>query len=228
MLVIYRLCSIPSTNPSPILQEDKFALNRLCLKSFVNAFKNVEPEVIFLGDFCGDREKEMIDEVCPFKHTFIPTQVGISETCLLQYKMALEQPDNLLFFLECDYLWNPDVDVKKFIEAVETLGVVSPYDHPNFYRERNIHSNQCEIELVADHHFRSVERNTMTFGIRKDILENNIDLFNEFGYLDHGQWLGLAKMGQLLYVPIPSMATHLVVDNLAPSVDWEVIWKTLI
>lgn len=220
MIVYYRLCSIPSTNPSPILQEDKFQLNKLCLDSFVRAFRKVNPEVVFLGDFCGAREEEMIQQSCPFKYTFIPTAIGINETCLMQYDMALKQEDDIILFLECDYYWNPQADVSKLVDAIKTLGLVSPYDHPNFYRDKSMHSNFCQIELVSDYHFRSTERNTMTFGLRKPVLEQNIDLFREFGYLDNGQWLGLAGRGQKLFVPIPSMATHMVVDNLAPSVDW--------
>jgi len=229
MIVYYRLCSIPSTNPSPILQDDKFELNKLCLKSFVRAFKDVNPEVVFLADFCGEREAEMVKQIVPFKHSFIPTAIGINETCLMQYEMALKQIEHEeILFLECDYLWNPAVEVQKLVDAIKELGLVSPYDHPNFYKDRSLHSNKCQIELVSNYHFRSTERNTMTFGLRKAILQDNIDLFNEFGYLDGQVWYDLLERGYPLWTPIKTMATHMVVGNLSPSIDWEAQWKTLL
>jgi len=234
MIVYYRLCSIASTNPSPIYQEDKFRLNKLCLKSFVQAFKDVENlEIVFLADYCGEREEEMIKDLCnpfnfsfPIKYTYLPLSLGINETALKQWELASKQDDEIILFLECDYLWNPDIDVNTYIEAVKTLGLVSPYDHPNFYRLRELHSKECEIELVSDYHFRSVERNTLTFGLRKDVLLANLDIFNKYGYLDGDTWYEIKARGQNLYVPIPSFATHMVVDNLAPGIDWEKIWTT--
>lgn len=229
MIVYYRLCSIPSTNPSPILQEDKFELNKLCLKSFVKTFKDLKPTVVFLADFCGQRENDMVDQLMAgsgMEYSFIPTNIGINETALMQWEMASQQSEEVILFLECDYLWAPDVDVTKLVEAIKTLGLVSPYDHINFYKEqyRNLHSKQCEIELVADHHFRSTERNTLTFGIRKDVLLKNLDIFNKYGYLDGETWYEIKDRGQNLYVPIPSMATHMVVDNLAPGFDWSALY----
>jgi len=39
-------------------------------------------------------------------------------------------------------------------------------------------------------------------------------------------WRDLEFAGYRLYVPIPSFATHLVKDYLAPGVDWEEIWQS--
>lgn len=228
MIVYYRLCSIPSTNPSPIFQEDKFKLNKLCLKSFVEAFKDVNPEVVFLADFCGIREEEMVQQIVPFKYSFIPTAIGINETCLMQYEMALKQTEHEeILFAECDYLWRPEAG-KAVLEGILSLNMVSPYDHLNFYKDEKLHSPQTTITLIGDTHWRSTERNTMTFGLRKTILEKNADIFKKYGYLDADVWYDLKRGGWTLWVPIPSLATHMVKDFLAPSVDWEAQWKTLI
>lgn len=220
MIVYYRLCSIASTNPSPIFQENKFELNKACFKSFVEAFKDIKPKVVVLADYCDYLEAEMIEELCPFEYKYIPTKIGINETCLLQYKMASEQNDEVILFLECDYWWNPSLDVNKYISGIKELGLVSPYNHLNYYKDRKQHSNICQIELVDDHIFRSVETCTMTFGLRKDILIKYLDIFNKYGYLDHFVWLDIAEKGQKLFVPIPTYATHSVVDYLAPQVNW--------
>lgn len=225
MVVYYRLCSIPSTNPSPIYQEDKFKLNELCLRSFVKAFKDVKPKVVVLGDYCDYLEGEMLERELPFEYVYKPTKIGINETCLLQYDLASKQDDEVILFLECDYMWNPDLDVRKYIDGIKTLGLCSPYDHRNYYLDRNSHSNICQIELVSDYHFRSTETCTMTFGLRKDVFMDNLEIFKKYGYLDHDVWLDIAAKGQKLFCPIPSFATHMVRDFLAPSVDWGKIWK---
>jgi hypothetical protein len=225
MIVYYRLCSIASTNPSPVFQEDKFKLNELCLRSFVKAFADIKPKVVVLGDYCDYLEGEMLERELPFEYVYKPTKIGINETCLLQYDLASKQDDELILFLECDYMWNPDLDVKKYLEGIKKLGLVSPYDHLNYYLDREAHSNMCQIELVDDHHFRSTETCTMTFGLRRDVFMDNLEIFKKYGYLDHDVWLDIAKKGQKLFCPIPSFATHMVRDFLAPSVDWKKLWK---
>jgi len=225
MIVFYRLCGIASTNPSPILQDDKFQLNILCLKSFINAFKEVKPKVIFLCDFCSPMYKEMLNDLVPFEYEAYYYQLGINETCLKQYEMAKEQDDDILF-AECDYLWQPNSG-NSFVEGLNQLKLVSPYNHLNFYMDRNLHSNQVVLELVGDTHWRSTERNTMTFAVKNDVFKKNYEIFKKYGYLDGDVWYDLLKQGVPLYVPIPSIATHMVKDWLAPGVNWEKLWKTL-
>lgn len=222
--VFIRLCSIKSTNPSPIFQDDKYQLNRLCLKSFVQAFKDIKPHVIVLGDYCDYLESELLEEVLPFEYEYIPTKIGINATCLKQYEMASKVDSEIIIFLETDYLFNPDVNVDKWISGIKELGLVSPYNHPNYYKDRQQHSNICQIELVDDHIFRSVETCTMTFGVRRDVFMKYLDIFNRFGYLDHDVWLEIAKDGQKLFVPIPTIASHCVATQMAPQVDWTKVY----
>lgn len=219
MIVYYRLCGIPSTNPSPIFQEDKYRLTKLCLRSFVKAFENVKPDVVFIADFCGQEYEELVKDIVPFKYSYIPTSLGINETALLQYEMAYVQKDHdIIFFLECDYLFDRDGQI--LLDGVKELKLVSPYDHRNFYIDRSIHSNECTIELVNDHHFRSTERNTMTFAIDAYVFKRNYDIFKKYGYLDNEVWKDMLSEGYPLFVPIPSLATHMAKDWLAPSIDW--------
>jgi len=218
--VFYRLCSIPSSNPSPVFNDDKYQLNRLCLKSFVEAFRDIKPKVIILGDYCDYLESEMLEELLPFEYEYHPTKIGINATCLKQYEMATKVDSEVLIMLECDYLFNPAVDVSKWISGIKELGIVSPYNHLNYYKDRQQHSNICQIELVDDHIFRTTETCTMTFGVRKDIFMEHLDIFNRYGYLDHDVWIDLAKEGHKLFVPIPTVATHCESRFLAPQVDW--------
>ena len=226
--VIYRITSIASTNPSPIYQDDKNRLNELCLRSFLEAFKDEKPEKItFLADHCNC--EDMIWRLCTeykFKYEIIKTANGINQAMNNSYDLASEMNDYILF-QECDYLWKPEAG-KTFLEALKRLKLVSPYDHPNFYVDRNLHSNECKIELVDGHHFRSAERNTMTWGCHSDMVKENLEMLKSHGYLDGPVWYDLKDKGYELYVPIPSLATHMVKDWMAHGTDWKELWKTLI
>ncbi|MCK9355132.1 MAG: hypothetical protein M0P59_13390 [Gallionella sp.] len=206
------------------MAEDKFELNKLCLKSFVEAFKHIQPEVVFLADFCGAREEEMIQQVVPFKYSFIPTNIGINETCLLQYEMANKTEHDIILFQECDYLYRPETG-KTVLEGIQSLGLVSPYDNLNFYLDPSIHSEDVKLKLVGDQHWRSVERVTMTFGIKSIIFKENYETFKKYGYLDNDVWHTLRANGHQMWTPIPSLATHMVKDFMAPGIKWEELWK---
>jgi hypothetical protein len=218
MMVIYRLCGIPSTNPSPVFQEDKFRLNKLCLKSFVEAFKKVNPYVYFILDNCGAEYIELLEQEVPFEFDFEMTNLGINNTMLHAYELARDQDQDILF-QECDYLYLPDTG-PKLVEAVEELGLVSPYDHLNFYLDKTLHSNQVALRLVGDHHWRTTERNTMTFAVKNEVFKKNYDVFYHYGYLDGQVWYDLLSKGHPLWTPIPSLATHMVKDFLSPGVNW--------
>lgn len=224
MTVYYRITSKNSVNPSPIHANDKKKLVEMCLKSFCVAFRDVMPDVVFIMDFCPQDWEDMVRKICPFTKTFHFTNLGQNDTSLLQYKLAKEMGDDIILFLEDDYIWRPSVG-KQFYEAVDHFGLLSPYNHPNFYRMRELHKPEATLELFNNALYRTAERNTMTFGIRKDVFLKHYDIFYREGYLDGPVWYDTTKAGQPLWVSLPSMATHMVVDNLAPEIPWETLFK---
>ena len=226
MLVIYRITSIASSNPSPIYQDDKNRLNELCLKSFISAFWEIKPKIIFLADHCNC--EDMIKNVCDvssFEYEIIKTSHGINEAMNLSYDLAVKEDDYILF-QECDYLYKQGVG-KDFLMALEELKLLSPYDHPNYYIDRTLHSEECKIKLINGKHYRSAERNTMTWGCHSNMVKENIDMLKSHGYLDGPVWYDLKDRGYELYVPIPSMATHMVRDWMAHGTDWKERWQSI-
>lgn len=221
------MCGLKSTNPSPIFQEDKFRLNKLCLKSFVEAFKTVKPTMHFIADFCGKEYEEMIKEIVPFEMKMEFTDLGINGTCLRQYELAKESTDETILFQECDYIYRPDTG-KQMEEAIKHFGLISPYDHPDFYLRWDIHEHKSRIELFSNLHYRTAARNTMTFGMSREGFVQNYEILKAHGYLDGPVWKDMRDNFYPLWTPIPSFATHMAKDYLAPSVDWESIWETLI
>lgn len=219
--VIYRMCGIPSTNPSPWSQEDKFHLNEVCLKSFVEAFEDIDIKVFFLMDHCDEKYTKLLKNLS-FLSSSEFSERGINGTMLRSYELATAM-NGYVLFQECDYLYRPHIG-KAYLSALEELDIVSPYDHRNFYLDSSMHSDDCKIALVNDHHFRSTERNTMTWATHTDVVRENIDTFMKHGYLDDQVWYELWLAGKRLWTPIPSFATHCVRDYLAPGINWESLW----
>ncbi len=227
MTIIYRMCGIASSNPSPIYQDNKYKLNELCLKSVKIAFSDIEPKFIFLFDKCGVEYHSLLKDF-PYEYDIVDANLGINGTMLEAYRIASELEDYVIF-QECDYLYNlfNGFVGEKYLRAMKELGIVSPYNHPNFYHAREYHKEECRIKLVDNHHFRTCERNTMTWGCHTNIIKENIDILNHHGYLDGQVWYDLLERGYPLWTPIPSFATHMVDSCLAPGIDWKKIWKTL-
>lgn len=215
-----------SSNPPPILQQDKKRLNRLCLKSFVEAFKDIQPNIYFLCDHCEDPELTdyMISSLVPWRHTTEHSNVGINETMLMSYEIAKNHNDFVLFN-ECDHFYLPNIG-RTFYDALNRFQIVSPYDHKNFYMDESIHSKTVQIELVSNHHFRTTERNVMTWGSHGNLILKYYDIFTKYGYLDSDLWYDLKNEGVQMWTPIPSFCTHMVSDWLAPGIPWSDYWRT--
>lgn len=222
MTIFYRLAHAksPLSNPTPVFEDDQFKLNEMCLKSVLLAYGDIKPKMVFICDFCPkDLYGPLLDKV-PFEKEIHWTDKGINETCLFQYEMAKEVEDDTILFQECDYLYRPLVG-KKMENAIKTFGLVSPYDNLNFYLDKSLHSEDTKIKLLDDQHYRTVERNTMTFGLTKKNFVDNYEIFKKWGYLDGEVWLELKAQGLDLHVPIPSFSTHMAKDFIAPALDWQ-------
>lgn len=219
MIIYYRITDISSSNPSPILNDDKFKLNQLCLRSFVSAFKEVKPKMVFICDYTTPQTIEMIRRVVPFEKEIISTGLGINETCLKQYDLFLEQKDeDEVLFSECDYLWLSSSG-QKLLDALRKLPYVSPYDHPDKY----LLDKKVDIKLVNGKHWRSTPSTTSTFATTRDNFLKQKDIFYKYGYLDKARW---EEMGSdVLFTPIPTLATHCVTSQMAPGIDWKEEWE---
>ncbi len=223
MQVIYRITDIPSSNPSPVYQDDKAKLNKLCLHSFIRGFQEVKPKVIFLADHMNDVSYL---EKFPWDHEVIRTEDGQNKAMLNSYEIASKLEDCILFN-EADHLWLPNSG-GIMLQAIKELGLVSGYDHPDFYTRFDIHSKTTEVVISGDHHFRKSTRNVMSWGCHSSLVKENLDILNHHGYLDEGVWSDLKERGHDLYTAIPALSTHMVKDYLAPGIDWKELWTTLI
>lgn len=215
-MIYYRMSDRKSRNKPPKFAEDKFRVVKCCFKTFVKAFEDVKPKIHFLLDRCSGMYLDLIKETCPFEFTHEFTDYGHYNSQLKVYNLAQESDDETLMFVEDDYLWKEGTG-KYFIEAIKELGIVSPYDNPDFYVTEPYRSRQEKIRLVNNWHWRTIMSTTMTFGITKVKFMYHRKIFDKWGPSDSPLW---QETNDTIWCPIPSFATHFVEGKLAPSIDW--------
>ena len=215
-MIFFRMSARLSINKPPKFKDDKYRTVRTCLKTFAKAFKGVDQKVHFLLDRCGVDYLDLIKELCPLEFTHEFSDYGHFNSILKLYNLAQETKDDTIFFIEDDYLWR-EGSGERFVKAVKELGIVSPYDNPDFYNVEPYKSRREQITVLDGWHWRTTQSTTMTFGITKELFMKHRKKFDYHGPSDSPLWV---DVNEPIWIPIPSLATHFVEVKLAPSVDW--------
>lgn len=229
LTVFYRMCSHENTKLKPF-KASKLELITKCYRSFLKAFERIELKVIFIIDKPTCELVELV-ETCPFKHEIETCDIGNVGTFHKQLEYAKDIEGNVLL-LEDDYLWLPDSG-SKFIDAMGVDSFVTPYDHPDYYRldEHFLWNNDTSgLEILGGHHWHSVRSTTLTFGGFGETFANWYEYMLPYGVNDFDMWNMITSGNNgssVLLSPIPSLATHVESDMLAPNIDWEEIWSNL-
>jgi hypothetical protein len=113
------------------------------------------------------------------------------------------------------------------MEAALEFDFISPYDHPDKYKEGMIPEN-IEYKQLGSQKWRTTDSTTSTFMARGSKVKEQLDLFRSYGWDDHKRWLDLGTKGYKLWTPLPSLATHMVEDYMAPGIDWKSIYENCI
>lgn len=133
--------------------------------------------------------------------------------------------DDIIYFLEDDYVHQPNWD-KILLEGF-TLGAdyVTLYDHADkymeFYREfrtKILHTKSC--------HWMATPSTTNTFAVEYSTLMNDFEYHTKYSTdvepsSDHQKFLDLAQKGRILVSSIPGYSTHCQKELLSPCVDWK-------
>jgi len=210
-----------SKNKPPVFKDDKLRLVRLCLKTFAKAFVDVDMDIHFILDRCSGDYLDVVKEQLKKKFTHEFSNYGHYNSALAQYNLAQKTKDDIVLFIEDDYLWTEGAG-KRLIGVVKELGVASPYDNPDIYTTEPRKSRLEKIKVIDGWHWRTTMDTTMTFGITKDIFMKNIRHFNDWGPSDSPLW---AATKETVWCPIPTLATHFVENKLAPGIDWQEYYK---
>ncbi len=224
IVILYRISPFKN-GKAPIYAKNKLKLTKICLKSFIKGFQKVPLKIIFILDTCPKQYRELIKrlkikdcEIIDFK------KAGNKGTWFVQLEIVKRlKNNNLVYFAEDDYFYLKNSG-ERIYQALNKIDFVGPCDHLNYYKKPMV-NNKENIEVFSNYHFRSSESTCLTFGTSANLIKNNFGLFHKFGTFDHPLWLALKRKGYKLFTPIPSLATHMVKNALAPGIDWQRQWK---
>lgn len=236
MRVFYRIYP-GKPDDRPFANGDKRTLMRVCLHSFVRSCQqvnNLDVQLNILLDGCPDEWVTIARcAALDIPHNIIMLDgIGNKPSFLKQLEMALDGPDDeFVYFAEDDYLYRKEAVTKMLNFAQFGFeDFITLYDHPDRYSRGDDRSLPNYIE-VWDWHWRTVESTTMTFGAQRSTIRNAEGIIREYACEGRRMWYPiLMERSQFywhpfLWSPIPSLATHVQNDVLAPCVDWEGVWN---
>ena len=204
--------------------------NKNCLANFCEVFHESIADIIVIADNVSDETYTMITE---HVHKDNIHQVSIGHgagTFNLSLNMALlESDDEIIYFVEDDYLHKKDSD-KVLLEGFN-LGsdFISLYDHPDKYMEEvNPYveggGEATRVFLSNTCHWKLTNSTTMTFASRVSTLrqyENTIRKHTATSHpYDFDMWIELRTHGASLITPLPGYSTHGEVAWLSPLTNW--------
>ena len=226
MKIIYRISDAGYNKVKP-----DYINNENCLKNFIYVFGNRDIQVI--ADNCSEDTLKMIRK---YVHPNQIKQVSVGHgagTFNLALTEALQGgEDEIIYFLENDYLHKPNAD-KTLLEGFNTGATyVALYDHPDKYMdganpEVEGGGELTRVLLTETCHWKMTNSTTMTFAAKVKTLREDEELLRSFTQgsypRDFEMFLALRDKGRSLITPIPGYATHGETAWLSPLTDWSKI-----
>jgi hypothetical protein len=227
MKIIYRISDAGYNKVKP-----DYINNESCLKNFVHVFGNQNLEII--ADNCSEETLRMITKyVHPNKINTVSVGHGAG-TFNLALDMALkESDDEIIYFVENDYLHKPGAD--RILKEGFGLGYdyVALYDHPDKYINGanpfvEDGGEVTRLMLTDSCHWKLTNSTTMTFAAKVSTLKQDESILREFTSGTHPNdfpmFLTLRNEKQRgLITPVPGYSTHGETAWLSPLTDWSKI-----
>ena len=210
MNIVYRISPFDPDNSPVFFSGDKWELVEMCHDSFIGAGGD-RYSVTYVLDSCdwGYRFEDFGKVVNISVHK---KPASLKKA----FEVGLKTEDDVLF-VEDDYLWRPNT-IPLLENALKTLKVLSPYDHPAHYTEERF-DHTYKTKLIGNEVYRACPSNTHTFAIQRDTFKQNYDLISKYDVRDHDMFTALNNIAQL-WCPTYSFATHLASGCLAPNINW--------
>jgi hypothetical protein len=229
MKIIYRISDSGYNKIKP-----NYINNEACLLNALDIFSTEQHNWLVIADNISEATKNMIEKyVLNVKYVSVGHGAG---TFNLALNEALQlQEEEVVYFLENDYLHKPNSD--KIIQEGLELGAsfVSLYDHPDKYLPPSQGGNPyCEggaedtrVYLTKSTHWKITNSTTMTFAATVSTLkrtEETLRKYTQGSYPeDFKMFLDLREQGELLITSIPGYSTHGETAWLSPLTDWSQI-----
>jgi len=132
------------------------------------------------------------------------------------------QPDDLIYFLENDYI-HVDGWLHKIFELFQSykgLDYVSLYDHKDKYFLPMYDNLVSKILITESHHWRTTPSTCGSFIVSKQVFDQDYDILSTMEG-DHNKWLWLNQhRNRSVITPIPGLSTHCMEGLLSPTIFW--------
>jgi hypothetical protein len=231
MKIIYRISDAGYNKVKP-----EYINNETCLRNFCNVFYAHIYNIRIIADNCSESTIDMIKRyIDPINIEKVSIGHGAGTFNLALNKALKWNDDEIVYFVENDYLHKSDSD--KILQEGFDLGAsfVSLYDHPDKYLDPNRGGNPyCDggaedtrVYLTKSCHWKITNSTTMTFAAKVSTLKRTEHILrkhtNTIHPNDFHMFLELQKQNELLITPIPGYSTHGETRWLSPLTDWNKI-----
>ena len=147
------------------------------------------------------------------------------QTCKIIKEDKNIQDDDLIYFLENDYLhlngW--ESKVKDLYKKYNNLSYVSLYDHNDKYFLSQYEDLVSKIITTNSHHWRTTPSTCGSFIISKSIFDEDYDILSTMEG-DHNKFLWLNEnRNRFVLTPIPGLSTHCMEGLMSPTINWNKI-----
>ena len=226
MKIIYRISDAGYNKIKP-----EYINNENCLKNFVNVFGN--ENLYIIADNCSKPTLDIIEKyVIPSNIEKVSVGHGAGTFNLALDKALTWDDDEIVYFLENDYLHKPGSD--KILEEGFSVGYhyVALYDHPDKYINGanpfvEDGGEVTRLMLTDSCHWKITNSTTMTFAARVSTLKQDESVLREFTSGTHPNdfymFLALRDKQHGLITPVPGYSTHGETAWLSPLTDWSKI-----
>lgn len=152
-------------------------------------------------------------------HYILPLKILLDEDAILDDK-------NILYFCNDDFLHTPHaLHLMKSVYQDGWTSFAVPYDYPDRYHLDR--SKQTELFINRFSHWRTVPSCTgVTMAPGKIWLQHKT-IINQTSIFNSESWTWEAYAKTPAICPIPGVSTHLTINHMTPSVDWDNIWNNI-
>lgn len=226
MYVIYRISEAGYPKDKP-----DYINNKNCFENALRTFNKAHWWVI--ADNVSDETKEYLNsKLKTIEYVNVGHGAGTFNLAL-DFALALPDLNEVVYFLENDYLHKPEAD--KILEDGLDLGFdyVTAYDHPDKYLNPIEGGNpfcsgraeDTRVYLGEYCHWKLTNSTTMTFAAKVKTLKEDEEILRKWTKetypYDFQMFMELKQIGRRLASTIPGFATHGETDWLSPLTNWK-------
>lgn len=255
--IYVRICSINENNPDMkrIVQVSRDNLILTCLNSLYTSIFNYHKSSVkyqinlYLINHSSDIFNNKLQKlISNWKNVYIlDAPLGDNESKLFAYEYARDNSNDLIYFLDDDYLHYPNAlsEMLSFYEfADEMTGVkpicLHPSDSPLEYMPENLYDSKIVISHDMKRHWRTIVSSSFTMMIPRNVLGKFWFRFMDYckfrqhdkklGYVTEKNTINLIFRDEtVLFSPIPTLAYHIGFFNPPCPGKFEYLdlWKNL-